>query len=59
MSNLCLRLEKLKAAQPLTGTFLFYETPDRGRGVGRSGTAILLPEPVQFGKELALVKEPL
>jgi len=33
-----------------------YSTPEKGRGVGHSGTAILLPEPVQFGKELALVK---
>jgi hypothetical protein len=59
MSSLQLRLEKLKAAQPLTGTFLLFDTPDKGRGVGCSGTAILLTEPVQFGKELALTKEPL
>jgi len=57
MSSLHLRLEELKAAQPLTGTSLYFETPEKGRGVGRSGTAILLPEPVQFGEELALVKE--
>ena len=36
---------------------LLLATPEKGREVGRSGTAILLPEPVQFGKELALVKE--
>ena len=36
-----------------------FITPAKGRGVGRSGTAIVLPEPVQFGKELALVKEPV
>ena len=58
MSSLRIRLEKLKAAQPLTGSSL-CKTPEKGRGVGRSGTAILLPEPVQFGKKLALVKEPL
>ena len=59
MSSLRLRLvEKLKASQPLTGMSLFI-TPAKGRGVGRSGTAIVLPEPVQFlGKELALAKEP-
>jgi len=38
---------------------LLFATVEKGRGVGRSGTAILLPEPVQFGKELASVKEPL
>jgi len=59
MSSLRLRLLKLKASQPLTGTSLLFDTPEKGRGVGRSGTAILLPEPVQFCKELALVKEPL
>ena len=59
MSALCLCLDKLKASQTVTGTSLLHATPEKGRGVGRSGTAILLPEPVQFGKELALVKEPL
>ena len=60
MSALRLCLDKLKASQPLTGTSLLFATPEKkGRGVGCSGTAILLPEPVQFGKELASVKEPL
>ena len=58
MSNLRLCLEQLKASQPLTGMSLFI-TPTKGRGGGCSGTAIVLPEPVQFGKELALVKEPV
>ena len=38
-------------------SLLLLATPEKGRGVGCSGTAILLPEAVQFGKELALVKE--
>ena len=46
-----------RRGQTITGKSLLYATPERGRGVGRSGTAILLPEPVQFGKELALMKE--
>jgi len=59
MSALRLCLDKLKAAQTITGKSLLYSTPEKGRGVSRSGTAILLPEPIQFRKELALVKEPL
>ena len=41
------------------GKSLLFDTQQKGRGVGRDGTAILEPEPVQFSKELALVKEPL
>ena len=60
MSALRLRLNKLQEAKPgVLGKSLLFNTPDRGRGVDRDGTAILQPEPVQFGKELALVKEPL
>ena len=58
MSALRLRLDKLKATKMIMGKSLLYATPEKGRGVGRGETAILLPEPVQFGKELALVKEP-
>ena len=46
------------AAQDMVGKFLLYYTPEKGSGVSRSRAAIL-PDPVQFGKELALVKEPL
>jgi len=41
----------------IMGKSLLYVTPEKGRGFGCSVTAILLLEPVQFGKELALVKE--
>ena len=33
-------LSVYKAAQPLTGTSLYFDMPEKGRGVGRSGTAI-------------------
>ena len=62
MSSLSLRdrINELKAARSgVSSKSQLFVTPQKGRGVGRDGTAILEPEPVQFGKELALVKEPL
>jgi len=60
MSSLRLRLNELKAAKSgVSGKSLLFDTPKKGWGVGRDGTAILQPEPVKFGKELALVKESL
>ena len=58
MPTLCLHLNKLKAVQDCTGKFLLYATPEKGKGFGGSGAAIL-SHLVQIGKELMLVRESL
>jgi hypothetical protein len=58
MSALRQHLDALKAKHDSTGKSLNYATPNRGGGLSRSGAAIF-PNPVQIGKELGWVKEPL
>ena len=50
-------LNKLKAAHDHMDKSLLYTKPEKGRGW--SQLSCILPDPVQIGKELVLVKEPL